>query len=96
MYCAFCGGHYSETEMFNASQRLKQDKVVRHWLLGYLFGGIFMVLFILPLILLHFVPSQGSRNIIGSIAPLVWLVLIIKRPFAKTHAKRLYPEKSAE
>lgn len=96
MYCSFCGIHYTETEMFNASQRVKQDVIIQRYVKAYLWGGLFLGLFILPPLLVKFVPDEPSRQNLGFILVTVMAILWFKRPFAGSHAKKLYPEKSAE
>lgn len=95
MYCSFCGTHYTESEMFNALQRSRQDRVVFKWSLGYWIGGFLTVFFILPLLMLKFVPDLQTRASIGNLAVMAWLFLSMTRPFAREHAKKLHPEKSA-
>ncbi len=95
MYCSFCGTHYTETEIFNASQRIKQEGVLKNWWYSYAVGGALLVLVILPLILRTFV-TDAAVQVIDTIAFVLWLVLVVKIPFARGHAKRLYPERGAD
>ncbi len=96
MYCSFCGTHYTETEMFNASQRIKQEGVIKNWWYSYAGGGALLVLVILPLILRTFIPDARVQGNIVILAILMYFVLLIRMPFAREHAKRLYPERSAQ
>ena len=94
MYCAFCGTHYTETEMYNAAQRLKQDVVVDKWRYGYFFGGIFFLFIILPLLMKSLIPV-AMHEIIGLLAFLMCFAVALKVPLARGHAQKLYPEKGA-
>ena len=95
MYCAYCGTPYTETEIFNASQRIKQDVIMRKWSAYYFFGGMAVFLFILPVLLNSLIPDKTLHEAIKFLALFPWLLLVIKRPLAQTYALKLYPEKSA-
>ncbi len=95
MYCSFCGTHYMDIEMFNAEQRVKQDKVLNSWQSGYVIGGMIFLFVVLPLILKSLIKEEMIHNNIAMLALFIWTVLVIKKPFAQAHAQKLYPEKSA-
>lgn len=96
MYCSFCGTHYTEMDMFNASQRAKQDVIIQRYAKAYFWGGLFLGLFISPPLLVKFVHDVSSRQNLAFLIIMAIVILWSKRPFAEAHAKKRYPEKSAE
>lgn len=96
MYCGFCGTRYTDLEIYNASQRIKQNVIVQRYASAYLWGGISFVLFILPALLVKFVPDVQSHKSISFLSMVILVAIWARRPFAQAHAKKLYPEKSAE
>ena len=87
LYCGFCGMRHKDTELRNASQRLKQDVVVKKWQMGYLWGGMAIWFLLYPL-----APKMG---IMGLFLLMIWYYFVLTAPFARSHAQKLHPEESS-
>lgn len=73
---------------------MKQDTVVRKWHLWYLIGFGGFVFWIFPLVISKLYTNPQKQASVLWILFFIWILLWTKNPFARQHAKKLYPEKN--